>query len=135
MKVQVSEIKGFKSLKAFQTFHTLMLGLKMLPLYQSETYEEFFARIEQMDSKGQETMIREAFLFVSLDQDEIEAILSFCKDANGVPYSKENLKNLGPNEMMECTVAVCKEIAKIKVNFVTEDEKKKLEIGPLTLDA
>jgi hypothetical protein len=43
------------------------------------------------------------------------------------PYSSENLKSLSPDQIFEIVVAVSKEIAKIKVDFLTENEKKNLK--------
>ena len=118
------EIKGYKSLRALNAFHSLMLGLKMLPAYMGETYEEFFGRIQEMPEADQKKLIREAALFVNLEKEEIEALVYFCADPNGVPYSPENLKNLGPDQLVEIIVAVCGEIAKIKIDFVSDNEKK-----------
>ena len=122
--VKVSPLKGFKSLKALNAFHALMLGLKMLPSYMGESYEDFFARIELMPPEDQEKMIREAILFVELQKEEVEALLSFASDANGVPYDSTNMKNLGPKELHNIVAAVCMEIVKIKIDFVSKDEKK-----------
>jgi hypothetical protein len=122
--MRVLELRGYKSLKALNAFHTLMLGLKMLPAYMGEQYEDFFDRVHNMPAHSQETMIREAVLFVELQKDEVEALACFCCDPNGVPYSAENLKSLGPDKIVEIIVAVCVEISKIKINFVSETEKK-----------
>lgn len=122
--MKVLELRGYKSLKALNAFHTLMLGLKMLPAYLGETYEDFYSRIEEMSPGDQEKMIREAVLFVELQRDEVEALACFCADANGVAYGAENLKSLGPAEIVEIIVSVAKEIAKIKINFVSDNEKK-----------
>ncbi len=128
--MKVLELKGYKSLKALNVFHTLMLGLKMLPAYVGEGYEEFYAKVQLMTEVEQSALIREAALFVKLDQDEIESLLCFVADPNGVPYGPENLKNLGPDQIHEVIVAVCSEISKIKVNLVTDAEKKKSKIAP-----
>lgn len=122
--MKVLELKGYKSLRALQVFHTLMLGLKMLPAYIAEGYEEFYARVAVMAPEDQEKLIREAALFVELSRDEIEAVLAFCADANGVAYGAANIGSMGPKELHEAVVAVCKEIAKIKIDLVTEEEKK-----------
>jgi len=129
--LNVLELRGYKSLRAMNAFHTLMLGLKMLPAYMTESYEDFYSRIEAMPETDQEKMIREAVMFVNLQKDEVEAIACFCTDANGVPYTAENLKNLSPKDLVEMIVAVCKEISKIKVNFVSEIEKKNSKISQL----
>lgn len=127
--MKVLELKGYKSLRAFNAYHALLLGLKMLPAYFQESYEDFLGRVKLMPPEDQEKIIREATWFVELKKDEVEALICFCTDKNGVPYHAANLGNLGPEEIVECVVAVCKEIAKIKIDLVTEDEKKKLAIA------
>lgn len=122
--MKVRELKGYKSLKALNAFHALMLGLKMLPEYQAVSYEDFFELVERLPPDGQEAMIRRAAQFVELKQDEVEAIVCFVEDNNGVPYDATNLKNLNPLELVEIIVAVCKAIAAIRIGLVTEDEKK-----------
>ncbi len=124
MKIKVLPLKGYKSLKALNAFHALMLGLKMLPAYMTLSYEEFFALVEKMEESAQEKMIKEAALFVELQQDEVAALISFACDANGVPYTSENMKSLTPDEFINIIVAVCLEISKIKIDFVSESEKK-----------
>lgn len=122
--MKVLELRGFKSLRALNAFNTLMLGLKMLPAYMGESYEVFFDRVSKMSPEDQEKLIREAAVFVELQKEEVEALVGFCADPNGVPYSAENVKNLGPKDLHEAVVAVCKEIAKIKIDLVGEAEKK-----------
>ncbi len=122
--MKVLELKGYESLKALNVFHALMLGLKMLPAYQLESYEPFLERIQSMPPEDQEKMVREAALFVNLERDEVEALCVFVADPNGVPYRKENLKSMGPEQIHEMVTAVCMEIAKIKINLVTSSEKK-----------
>lgn len=122
--MKVLELKGYKSLRAMNAFHALMLGLKMLPSYMTESYEDFFGRIQEMSEKDQLKMIKEASLFVELSKEEVEALVCFCADKNGVPYTAENLKSLKPNEILNMVVAVCAEISKIKIDLVSESEKK-----------
>ncbi len=124
--MKVLELKGYNSIRALNVFHKLMLGLKMLPSYLSEDYLTFFDKVQTMSLEDQEKLIREAALFVDLLPDEIDSVLSFCTDANGVPYSSVNIKNLKPDELFEGIVAVCIEISKIKINLISESEKKKL---------
>lgn len=131
--MKVLELKGTKSMRAFNGFQTLLLGLKMLPAYQGESYEDFYARIDSMDSVGQETVIREAAFFVELHKDELEALLSFCADANGVPYSSENIQNLSPGQIIDGVVAVCMEFARMKISLVSEARKKKIRSFSINL--
>lgn len=129
-KVEVSPLVGYNSLRALNVFHTLLLGVKMLPAYGDKHYEDFYDELSKATAEKKEQVIREAALFVELSKDEIEAIIGFCKDPNGVAYGPHNIKNLNPAQIHECIVAVCLEVAKIKVNFVTDGEKKKLKTLP-----
>ena len=122
--MKVLELKGFKSLRAFNAFHSLMLGMKMLPAYMNESYEAFYSRFAELPETEQEKMIKEASLFVNLEKEEVEALISFCEDKNGVPYEASNIKNLGPSEMIDIIVSVCMEIGKIKIDLLSEAEKK-----------
>ncbi len=123
--MKVLELKGINSLYAAQSFHKLMLGLKMLPAYLSEDYKDFYAKIDAMEEKDQETMIREALTFVKLFEDEVLDVLRFASDANGIPIGKENIKNLSPVQIHDCMASVCLEIAKEhKIKIVSESEKK-----------
>lgn len=124
--MKVLELKGYKSLRAFNAYHTLLLGMKMLPIHIAESYEEFYGRVEEMTETEQEKLLKEAALFVKLDKEELEALICFCTDKNGVPYEPANLSNLKPDEIVEVIVAVCKEMLKIKVDLVSDSEKKNL---------
>jgi hypothetical protein len=127
--MKILELKGYKSLKALNAFHTLLLGLKMLPAYMHIPYEEFYANFGEISDSDKEKYIREAVVFVQLEQNEVEALISFATDANGVPYSAVNLKNLGAKEIHEIIVAVCMEIGKIQVDLLSEEEKKNFPIS------
>lgn len=122
--MKVLQLKGFQSLRAFNAFHTLILGLKMLPAYMTTTHEKFFESIDKLEQADKDKLIREAVKVVPLEQEEVEALLSFCTDPNGVPISRENIRTLGPDQMYEMICAVAIEISKIKINLVSEDEKK-----------
>ncbi len=118
-------------MRAFNAYNSLMLGLKMLPLYMAEGYEEFYDRVSKMPPEDQEKLIREAVCFVNLEKEEIEAMLLFCLDKNGVPYSAERVSKMPVDEIFECIVAVAKEIAKIRIDMISESEKKKSETSQL----
>ena len=125
--IQVLELRGYKSLRALNAFNALLLGLKMLPAYMGETYEAFLAKIHEMPFEDQLKMIREAAMFVELQKEEVEALVCFCTDKNGVPYEASNMKNLGPDQLIDIIVAVCGEIAKMKISILSDNEKKKLK--------
>jgi len=122
----VLELKGFKSLRALNVFHTLLLGMKMLPMHAKVSYEVFYESFKDKPDSEKETLLREAAVFVELQEDEVAAVLAFVADKNGVPIGSHNLKNLTPTENHESVVAVCKEIGRNKNDILSESEKKKL---------
>ena len=122
-------LKGVKSLRALNAFHALLLGLKMLPAYIGESYESFSGTFRTRPDEEKERFLREAASFVQLEPDEVEALLTFVADDNGVPFSSVNLKNLGPGEILDAVVLVCCEIGKIRIDFVNDAEKKKFQSG------
>lgn len=125
MKRVILPLVGYKSLRALNAFHALLLGLKMLPAYLAEGYESFYASFNTKTDVEKENALREAAVFVQLAEDEVEALISFATDKNGIPYGKENFKNLNAGEIHEIIVGVCMEIGKIKIDIVSEQEKKK----------
>jgi hypothetical protein len=114
-------------MRALNGFNALLLGLNMIPDYAHIPFEEFFHSFKVREPANIEVMIRKAVALVQLQDDEIIALISFAADANGVGYSKDNLKNLKPDEIFEIVVQVCLELSRIEVNLVSEEEKKRLE--------
>lgn len=125
--IKILPLKGYKALRALNAFHALLLGLKMLPAYIGESYETFYASFKDKTEAEKEKLIREAAVFVELAEDEVKALISFASDKNGVPYQAVNLGNLKPDEIHEIIVAVCMEIGRIRIELVSEEEKKKLK--------
>ena len=64
-----------------------------------------------------------------MQEDEVGALISFATDPNGIPYSKTNLKNLSAESLHEIIVAVCMEIGRMKIEILSEDEKKNFRHG------
>lgn len=126
---KVLELKGLKSMKALNIFSTLMLGMKMLPMYAGEFYEPFLARVHAMTPEDQEKIIREAVMFVPLEEEEMKVALAFTTDANGIPMGPENMKNLNAEDILERIVAVAMEVARMKIDMVSTSEKKKSQIS------
>ena len=122
--MKVLPLKGYKSLKALNAFNALLLGLKMLPVNLDKNYVDFFEAFKHKSDTEKEDAVRQAVAFVPLNDDEIDALVSFTTDRNGVPYGKVNVSNLGVAELHEIIVAVCMEIGRIKIDLVTEEEKK-----------
>ena len=124
MAVQVLPLKGYKSLKALNGFHALLLGLKMLPAYIGEDYKTFYSNFEHKTEEEKEFLLKEAVLFVELSEAEVMALVCFAKDSNGVPYKSVNIGNLQIDQLHEIIVAVCMEIGRIKIDLLSESEKK-----------
>ncbi len=122
--MKILPLKGYKSLRALNGFHALLLGLKMLPAYIQEPYETFYASFNEKSDDEKRKLLREAVIFVQLGQDEVEALIGFAIDKNGVPYQSANVKNLAVDELHAIIVAVCMEIGRIKIELITEEEKK-----------
>lgn len=131
MAIKTLPLKGYKALKALNGFHALLFGLKMLPSYLAISYETFYASFKTKTPSEKETYLREAVAFVSLNQEEVEAIVTFATDKNGISYQSANVINLPLDELYEITVAVCMEIGRINIDIVSQDEKKNLNISPL----
>jgi hypothetical protein len=133
--MEVSPLIGTRSLTAMRAFHTLMLGMKMLPMNSNKGYEDFFDEFQDLEESEQEKFIRQAALFVELGKDEVEALASFCKDKNGISYQPANIKNLSPDQLIDIIVAVCMKIGQIRITSVTDAEKKKLRISQSISDS
>lgn len=133
LKRKVLPLKDYKSLRALNAYCALMIGMKMLPGHAHYTFEEFFALVEAMTPEDQLILLTNGAKIVELAPEEVKALVCFCTDKLGVPYTAENMKNLGPSELVEVIVTVCMEVLKnIHIDLVTKDEKKNFEPGQLT---
>lgn len=122
--IKVLELKNSGSMAALNVYITLLIGLKHLPEYYLEDWDEFFQRIEQMDDISKENFIRRGAMITPLEAKDIEGALRFVADPNGVPYTSANIKNLGLKEIFESVVAVSVAVSRLQINFVTAAEKK-----------
>lgn len=130
MIFKVAEIRGLKGLRALNGVHTLLIGVKMQPSYIGMSYEDFHELISQMPNVEKEKILRLGANLVQLEPSEVEAMLHFVSDPNGIPYSAANIDNLKPDEIVEAIVAVGMKISEFRVTLVTESEKKNLEMPP-----
>lgn len=133
LKRKVLPLKDTKSLRAMNGFYAIMVGLSMIPEYQHLGPKGLTKIIEAMEFDDQLSVLTEGVKLIELDPKEVRALVCFCTDKNGVPYTEENVKNLGISELIEIVVTVCMHIIReIDIDLVTDDEKKKLETSPLT---
>lgn len=126
---KVRELKGAKSLVAFNGFNTLLLALKMLPDHLEKTYDQFHAMFDELDDAGKVKALSRALAHVALTEDEVAAMVSFCSDSNGVPYGTANINTLKLEELHAVILSVAMEISRIKVDILSEDEKKNSSDG------
>lgn len=122
--LRVLPLEGLKSLRAFNVFHTILLGYKMLPSKIKMTYEDFLEEFEAATDDDKAKILREAAAFVPIEQEELDALTCFCCDVNGVPLTKINTAKMTPEQLIDVIVAVCLEISKIKLYSISEDVKK-----------
>lgn len=123
--MRILPLVGYNSIKALHAFQALILGLKMLPINLDKTFPEYSFDFNEKTDAEKETMLRQAVAFVDLSKDEIESILSFATDPNGIPYSKISLAQMKLETIFEIIVQVCLEIGRIEIRLVSEEEKKK----------
>jgi hypothetical protein len=122
--LKVLPLEGLKSLRAFNVYHTLLLGYKMLPAKIGMTYEDFLTEFDKNSDEEKTKVLMEAAAFVPIEQEELDALTCFCCDINGVPLTKINTGKMTPKELIDVVVAVCLEMSKIKLYSVSEDVKK-----------
>lgn len=117
--VNVEEIKGIKGLYGFKAMQTLLLSYYLLPEFKkkNQSYQDFLKEFSAMDETQKRDILNKALYFAGIDPKEIEALMCFCKDKNGISYSKANINNLTFEEIFEIIIEVCLEISKLKVFF------------------
>jgi hypothetical protein len=130
--MQVLELKGIKSLRALNVFHTLMLGLKMLPMHASVPYDVFYDEFHEKPDDEKLKLIRQAAMFVELTREDVEALVFFVADANGKRYQTANINNLSALELLEIVIAVAFEVGNLKIDSLSEEQKKKSSQEPST---
>lgn len=132
--MDILPVQGYKSLRALNAFNMLLMGLKMLPGYMHMTYPVFFETFKEKTDEEKLQLVKQAVLFVELGKDEVEALLSFTKDSNGIAMSAINIGSLKPDEIVERLVAVCMHMGSFKIDLLTEAEKKKFQNGQSILE-
>lgn len=118
------ELIGTDAFRAMQVYCKLVLGLKMLPMYETFEFSDFFNLIGDMPEVDKKIVLKEALLLVDLNNDEIAQLCSFGLDKNGVPLSKNNIKSLTIPDQFEVMLEVCLKLTDIKVDSITDDQKK-----------
>ena len=122
--LKVLPLEGLKSLRAFNVYHTLLLGYKMLPAKIGMTYEDFLTEFDKSSDEEKSKVLREAAAFVPIEQEELDAVTCFCCDKNEIPFTKVNTGKMTPKELIDVVVAVCLEMSRMKLYSISEEVKK-----------
>lgn len=121
---QVIDLQGYESIRALNVYGALLIGGKNIPGYLDMPFDQYFETIRTMPAAQQENFFRICVAVVPLEREEVEAITCFCMDPNGVPFTRMQLKSMPLGEVFDIIISVCLEIAKFKIDFVSESEKK-----------
>lgn len=132
MSSKVTDLIGLKGWNAYSVFQRLMIGVKMLPFYDQMSYEEFYNYLDELPPQEQLKYIKQALLLVKMEGSEVLTLIECCSDPNGIAYGEAHLKSMPLDKMFDLMVEACVELSKIKINFISEDEKKKLRRFPST---
>lgn len=124
MIIKTKELEGYESFLALQVWYKVMIGYKMFAPNAHFELEKFFEHLGDMDDAEKEKCVREALLITPLSKEDIELVSVFCSDANGVSFKQENMRKLSPSQVHDILAKVFMEITKIKINLLSEDEKK-----------
>ena len=112
------DLKGLKSPAGFQVLYTLLIGFFSIPSFEKEMdFEKFIKNFESMPREERRKVLAKAVCVTPLNESEYMNVLCFAKDANGIPYTKENVENLEYSEIMEIVVEVCLAYSDCKVFF------------------
>lgn len=112
------DLKGLKSPAGFQVLYNLLIGFYTVPVFgENQTFDEFVKSFEKMPREQRREILAKAVCITPLKEEEYMNVMCFAKDANGIPYSKENVENLEYSEIMEIVVDVCLAYSDCKVFF------------------
>lgn len=112
------DLRGLRSPAGFQVLYTLLIGFYSVPAFgASNSFDEFVKEFEKMPREKRRSILAKSVCITQLTESEYMNVLCFAKDANGVPYSKENVENLTYSEIMEIVIDVCLAYSDCKVFF------------------
>lgn len=116
-----TSFKGINGARAYHAALTLHRSLWHIPFAVPKHITDFFQMSEWFDLLEEEEKRKILRLAVHdgamLEEHEVEALLLFAKDQNGVPIGKETIKSLNPFEIHEAILDVACEIFKTRLFF------------------
>lgn len=114
-----TDFRGINGARAYHAALTLLRSLWHIPFATPHT--DFYKMSDWFDELPEDEKRKYLRLAVHdgamMEEHEIEALLLFAKDQNGVPIVKESIKNLNPFEIHEALLDVACEIFKVRLFF------------------
>lgn len=113
------EFKGIAGAKAYHSALALIRSLWYIPKdIDHDSFVEMSNWFDKLDDENKRKYLKLAVEDgAMLQPEEIESLLKFAKDENGVPICKENIENLTGFEIHDLILNVSCEILKSKVFF------------------
>ena len=125
--MKIRPITGYNCYRAYQVYRDILLASYIFwnanKVYLSdkeakpESYKDFLMRFEKSTDEEKKDIIKLGADTFNLSLEEVCFLVGLVEDANGVPYSKANINNLKPQEIIDIIIAVCLEISKVTVFF------------------
>ena len=125
--MKIRPILGYNCYRAYQVYRDIILASYIFwnanKVYLSdngdkpESYKDFLMRFEKSTDEEKRDIIKLGADTFNLSLEEVCFLVGLVEDANGVPYSKANINNLQPQEIIDIIIAVCLEISKVTVFF------------------
>ncbi len=122
--MRVKELRGLKSVWALNAYSTLVYGLATEQACLGQDYETTAAKFEALPLAEKEKQLRHALQIVNLQKEDMQNLLAFVVDGNGIPYDQKNLDKLEPSEIIEAMLAVCVKLADMRPFICPEEVKK-----------
>jgi len=114
-----TDFRGINGARAYHAALTLIRSLWHIPF--ATEHADFYEMSNWFDMLPDDEKRKYLRLAVNdgamLEEREIEALLLFAKDVNGVPIGKETIKNLNPFEIHDAILDVACEIFKVRLFF------------------
>jgi len=122
--IKILPLVNLKSVQAFCAYNNVLFGLHCSPSNMGKTDEQFFDWFDGLTEEEKEKQLRFGLSLAKISTEEMLDLCYFASDENGIQYTEINLKKLNPKEIIEIMLAVCIAMTKIKVNSVSDEQKK-----------
>lgn len=121
---------GIDGLRAYKVMASLVRSLYFIAEITSEcvkatqtkpedmSFDVFFRWFDSLESDRKRSLFKLSVIHgITLDQDELFALLKYTKDKNGVAISKSNIGNLSVKEIADNITDVCMQLSEENVFF------------------